>query len=55
METKHDLYEPVLNFRKNKPQMQINNIEHEKLYEKAFFPVEEISHSEYALNTTTWD
>lgn len=55
MENKNDLYEPVISFRKSKPQMQISHIEHEKLYEKAFFPAEEISYSEYALNTTTWD
>lgn len=55
METKNNLYEPVLNFRENKPQMQIKPSEHDKLYEKAFFPAEETSHSEYAQNTTTWD
>ena len=55
MENKDNLYEPVINFRENKPQMQIKSIESGELYEKAFFPAEETSHSEYALNTTTWD
>ena len=55
METQKPLYEPVLNFRKNKPQMQIKNITHDKLYETAFFAKEENSQSEYAQNTTTWD
>ena len=55
MNNKNNLYEPVLNFRENKPQMQIRHTEHHELYEKAFFPAEETSHSEYALNTTTWD
>lgn len=55
MDNNTNLYEPVLNFRKNKPQMQIINTEQDSLYEKAFFPGEEKSQSEYALNTTTWD
>ncbi len=55
MDDKNNLYEPVLNFRENKPQMQTEHTKHDKLYEKAFFPGEETSHSEYALNTTTWD
>lgn len=55
MENKNELYEPVIDFRKNKPQIQTSNTEHEILYQKAFFPEEETSHSEYALNTTTWD
>ena len=37
------------------PQMQIKNITHDKLYENAFFPAEELSQSEYAQNTTAWD
>lgn len=55
MESKNRLYEPVINFRENKPQMQIKPTEHSELYEKAFFSEEETSYSEYALNTTTWD
>lgn len=55
MENNKHLYEPVINFRKNKPQMQIKNIEQDELYEKAFFPEKELSQSEYTLNTTTWD
>ena len=55
MEYKQEYYEPVINFRKNRPQMQVKHTEHEELYEKAFFPTEEKNHSEYALNTTTWD
>lgn len=55
MENRNELYEPVINFRKNRPQIQISNTEYNSLYEKAFFPEEEKSQSEYALNTTTWD
>ena len=55
MENQKILYEPVLNFRKNKPQMQLKNITHDELYETAFFSEEEKSQSEYAQNTTTWD
>lgn len=55
MEDQTPLYEPVLNFRKNKPQMQIKHITHDKLYEAAFFPKDEKAQSEYAQNTTTWD
>ena len=55
MERQPELYEPVINFRENRPQMQVTHTKHEELYEKAFFPEEETTHSEYALNTTTWD
>ena len=55
MENQKTLYEPVLNFRKDQPQMQIKNITQGELYENAFFPAEEKSQSEYAQNTTTWD
>ena len=55
MENRNNLYEPVINFREQRPQMQLTTIEHDILYEKAFFPGEEKSQSEYALNTTTWD
>ena len=55
MENQTSLYEPILNFRKNKPQMQIKTITHDELYETAFFSNNEKSQSEYAQNTTTWD
>ena len=55
MENKKDLYEPVLDFSKNKPQMQTEPITHDELYEKAFLSKEEMSYSEYARNTTAWD
>ena len=55
MDDKKDLYEPVLDFRKGKAEFQIEHMKYDELYEKAFFPEEETSHSEYALNTTTWD
>jgi len=55
MEHKNNLYEPVINFREQRPQIQISYVDHTELYEKAFFPTEEASHTEYALNTTTWD
>ena len=55
MDSTQNLYEPVVNFRETRPQMQLETSEHHELYEKAFFPTEEASHTEYALNTTTWD
>lgn len=55
MDNRNDLYEPVVDFRKNRSQIQLTTTEHHELYEKAFFPAEEASHSEYAQNTTTWD
>lgn len=55
MDRKKELYEPVLDFRKNKPQIQIETATHCDLYEKAFCSREETSHSEYSLNTATWD
>jgi len=55
MESKKNLYEPVIKFRKQRPQIQINPIEYKELYEKAFLAGEDPSKSEYALNTTTWD
>jgi len=55
MKSKQDRYEPVINFRKNRPQMQVKHIQNDKLYEQAFFPEQEKSQSEYSANTTTWD
>lgn len=55
MERKENLYEPVVNFREQHPQLQISTIEHDALYEKAFFSEEDKSQTDYALNTTTWD
>ena len=55
MNKQNNLYEPILNFRKDKPQLQIKSITLDELYENAFFPKEEKSQSEYAQNTTTWD
>ena len=55
MTKKETLYEPVVNFREQRPQILIDTVEHNLLYEKAFFPVEEKSQTEYAQNTTTWD
>lgn len=55
MENNKNLYEPVLDFRKNKPQLQIESKKHDELYEKAFFPAEETSCCEYTQNTTAWD
>ena len=55
MEHKNHLYEPVINFRKHRPEIQITIAEHSELYEKAFLSVEETTQSEYGQNTTTWD
>ena len=54
MERQPDLYEPVVNFREQRPQILITAAEHDELYEKAFFS-EEKSQTEYAMNTTAWD
>lgn len=55
MENKMELYEPIVDFREQRPQILLSNIEHDALYEKAFFASEEKPQSEYAQNTTTWD
>ena len=55
MERKENLYEPVVNFREQRPQIPFTAAEHDALYEKAFFNEEENSQSEYSQNTTTWD
>ena len=55
MEYKQEPYEPVINFRKQRPQMQINHVEHDTLYEKAFLSSDDPGKSEYTQNTTTWD
>lgn len=55
MERKENLYEPVINFREQRPQIMVTAIEHDSLYEKAFFTEENNSQTDYALNTTTWD
>lgn len=55
MKQKEDLYEPIIDFRKNKPKIQIQTITHDELYENAFFSKEENSQSEYAQNTAAWD
>ena len=54
MENRTELYEPAVNFREQRPQILVATIEHDTLYEKAFFS-EETSQSEYSQNTTTWD
>lgn len=55
MKKEQNLYEPAVNFREQRPQMQINDITNNPLYEKAFFSGEDKSQTEYAQNTTTWD
>lgn len=50
-----DLYEPVVSFKEQRAQMQINAAQHEALYEQAFLSVEDNCRTEYAQNTTTWD
>ncbi len=55
MKEKDALYEPVISFREHRSKMSITNLEHDALYEKAFFPTEEKCQTDYALNTTTWD
>lgn len=55
MENKQELYEPVINFREQRPQILTNTVKHKELYEKAFFPAEDNCKTDYALNTTAWD
>jgi len=55
MENRENLYEPVMDFRKQRNQMQIKTITSDELYERAFFAGEEPDTSEYTANTTTWD
>lgn len=55
MEEKQELYEPVVNFREQRPQILVTTVEHDALYEKAFFSGEDLSQTEYAMNTTAWD
>lgn len=55
MKNKQHLYEPVFDFREQRPQMHITDPEHKALYEKAFFSEDDHCTTEYAMNTTTWD
>ena len=55
MENKEALYEPVLSFSKQQPQMQYTQPKYNPLYEQAYLSREEKESSEYAENTTTWD
>lgn len=55
MKNNEALYEPVLSFSKQRPQMQLNLPERNPLYEEAYFSREEKCTSEYGQNTTTWD
>lgn len=55
MEGTQNLYTPVVSFKKQRSEMQINNTEHNKLYEKAYLSKEDVCQTEYAQNTTTWD
>ena len=55
MERKENLYEPVLDFRKQNPKMQIKKVNNDELYEKAFLKGEEYGISEYGMNNSAWD
>ena len=55
MKKKDNNYEPVVSFKKQTPEMLLETIKENTLYEKAFLSTEEKSQTEYAQNTTTWD
>ncbi len=46
---------PQINFSNVTPEMLLENLKPNPLYEKAFYSREEVSDSEYCQNTTTWD
>ena len=49
------LYEPVVSFRKQSPEMLIGDERKSEAYETAFFRMDDSELSEYCQNTTTWD
>jgi len=55
MKRKENMYEPVVSFKEQTPEMLLGTENENPLYEKAFFSKEEKSQTEYAKNTTAWD
>ena len=52
---KQNDFAPQIDFKEQTPEMQLKEVKHDSLYEKAFLSREDKNTSEYALNTTTWD
>lgn len=48
-------YVPQPDFSDVTPEMLLEFQRMDALYERAFYPREEVSESEYCRNTTTWD
>ncbi len=46
---------PQLDFSDVTPEMLLENLKPNPLYEKAFYSQEDVNDSEYCQNTTTWD
>ena len=55
MKKNENMYEPVVSFKEQTPEMLIGTENENPLYEKAFFSAEDKSQTEYAKNTTAWD
>ncbi len=45
----------TVDFSEQTPDIQIDNEDHDRLYEKVFLSREATDDSEYTRNTTTWD
>lgn len=55
MNKRENMYEPVVSFKEQTPELLLGTVEQNSLYEKAYLATEDMSRTEYALNTTTWD
>jgi len=55
MKKNENMYEPVVSFKEQTPEMLIGTENENPLYEKAFLSTEDMSQTEYAKNTTAWD
>ena len=55
MKKNENMYEPIVSFKEQTPEMLLDTVEVNPLYEKAYLSTEEKSQTEYAKNTTTWD
>ena len=52
---KENEFAPRIDFKEQTPGIQLKDVKHAPLYEKAFLSREDKNTSEYARNTTTWD
>ena len=55
MKRKENMYEPVVSFKEQTPEMLLGTENENPSYEKAFLSTEDMSQTEYAKNTTAWD